>query len=140
MIKSFNTDSKELYMNRDDFIKAVEVMAGYEVRSIEWIYGLGDNCSEDPEEPLYYFDVTLQVRLENNQQGFISLSADSYCEDRGDCIGTLMGEFDECNSNLGDLPARVDIDVAVSLLREYLYEYAGSKEKPTQDLVYFESI
>lgn len=126
-------------MIREEFINKLETLTGQEVKGISWIYGLGENVSDSGEE-LYYFDVCLQVSLYNDGQGYISLGADSYCEDRNDCIGSMLEMFEECGSNIGDVPSRVDSDIVVELLRDYLYTYADTKDKPFMDTVFFESI
>lgn len=123
---------------RDEFINKLESLTKQEVKKIEWIYGLGENQGDS--SVLYYFDVCLQVSLYNDGQGYISLSADSFCDDRDDCIGTMTGMLEESGSNIGDLSSKVDSDRVVELLRDYLYTYADTKEKPEQDLVYFESM
>lgn len=124
-------------MKRDDFIQQLTDLIGYGVSSIHWIYGLGEQCN-DGDEPLYYFDVCLQVELDNYKQCFISLSAGSYCTDLNDCIDSNVGIFEEEGSNFFGLKGSTDIDKVVSLMREYLESYADTKVKPLKDAVYFE--
>lgn len=95
----------------DGLITAAK-QAGFENPRITFIYGVGtENCNDVGSDSFYQVYVTAQVNegyTEHNPK-FFAVSGTTYCIDRNNVVGTLIGD-------LGDLKVNTKDDV---------YDYAN---------------
>lgn len=121
-------------MDRKNLIEAVEKETQDKVKSITWIYGIGEDVA-DGGDPLYHYDVTLQVELSNDK--YISVTATNFCDDRSRVIATTVGSF-EPYSNYNDF-GDISEDLECKLF-DYLETYGDELERPSKDFIIFESM
>ena len=62
------------------FKESISNILNADIEKIDFIYGLGENVSEDINDPYYALYLTLQVKLKDVKNGYISMDASSYTE------------------------------------------------------------